>query len=154
LVEDIIDIIGHPVAFPADERAVDNGLPASANRGPMDEGEVDDIQLVFNRSGIMKSPDFAALGISPACEKFFEIGDFCWSFFFLAIPSEDKTAFFLADIGIHFEVGRDRCAFSIGWNEGNLAIGVIFKTMEGALRMAVEKVALAQRSPAVASRIG
>jgi len=43
LVEDIIDIIGHPVAFPADERTIHHGLSAAANRGLVDERKVDDI---------------------------------------------------------------------------------------------------------------
>jgi hypothetical protein len=85
----------------------------------------------------MNRPDFMALRITPTGKEFLKVGDFCWGFFVITIPNEDKAALFFADVRIHFEIGRDGCALAISGNKANLAIAIIFKAMEWALRVAI-----------------
>jgi hypothetical protein len=52
----IIDVERHPFIFPFDNWSVDDRTVAFTDRIGMDKGKMNDIELIFDRSGVMDIP--------------------------------------------------------------------------------------------------
>ena len=142
LVLFIVDKIDHPIAFPADQRAVDQGFAPTPNRGFVNERHMDDIQLVFNRPGVVDAPDLLKLPIRKAFFQLLKERNLGCCLFLVPIPNKNQASFFFREIRGNLEISGNGGVFSVRGNHHDFAILIIFKTMERALDMVMEEFAL------------
>ena len=108
---------------------VDDCFVATTDGGSVDEGEMDNIELVFDGAGVVGFPMIDDFTIAKVIGEVGEEGR-GRGWFLVSPEDKDKIVVFMGGIGLNIHVFEGWCFFSKGWNFYTFAIFVKFKSMK------------------------